>query len=101
MSTYDTTNAPALQFPDVAITPQRRRDLHARFREAAAIEHRLIWLEDFVGNPPKTEDSAAVRGRWTVATLRFMQLIRQNPALAPFVDTIRDHLLSIHERGAG
>lgn len=73
------------------------QDLLLRFREAAAVEHRLLWIEDYVSGKPATEDALSSRRRWTVATLRFMQLIRQNPALSPFVDTIRDHLLALHE----
>ena len=73
------------------------QDLLLRFREAAALEHRLLWIEDFVASRPKTEDALACRRRWAVATLRFMQLIRANSAIAPFIETIREHLLAVHE----
>jgi hypothetical protein len=74
-----------------------RRPLLFIFREAAEIEHRLLWLEDWLLGERPTQDSLAFTQRWTIAVLRLLQLVRKNPRLEPYHAAIHRHLLALYE----
>lgn len=88
MSTVTLTPEPCNQSPDALLLA---------FREAAEIEHRLLWLESWL------VDRRPARGTWEWflhfdrACLRLQKLLQLNSRLAPFENSIRAYLLQLHE----
>jgi len=72
-------------------------DLLFKFREAAAIEFRLLSLEDWLTDNRPAPDSVEFWRKWSRANLRLLHLLNRNPALEPFRDICHRYLLAIHE----
>jgi hypothetical protein len=75
-------------------------DLLLRFREAAAIEHRLLGLETWL----LTEIPANAKDQdyhWRIATVRALTLIIHNRQLKPYSEDILRYLRGAFESKLG
>ncbi len=97
MSIGFTTFSPACKLPDAPIFPPRGESLLFRFRRAAEIEHRLLWLEEWLARERPEPGTPEFWRRWTVCVMRLLRLISHNRRLAPWQDSIHAYLRALHE----
>jgi hypothetical protein len=77
--------------PSETIAARDIDELLAGFREAAAIEFRLLDVERFIQKAPAEPQT------WTIAVARLLKLLRKTPALEPFHEVCHGYLRAVFE----